>query len=129
MDAQALEAAMGSEFSIKQIGAPVAAPVLPPASRAADEALPTDLPAHQSVAAADTSPRLRNDPQNGAGDTSKHVLLDRNAGTVVFQVVDNRTSLVLRQFPDQQFLRRRAYARALEQAREDALALKVDRTI
>ena len=121
---------MGSDFSIKQIGSPVAAPVAPPVSAAADEAVAPELPPHQSVAALDDSARLRNDPQRpAAGDTSKHVMLDRNAGTTVWQVVDNRTSLVVRQFPDQQFLRRRAYARVLEQAREDALALKVDRKI
>jgi hypothetical protein len=45
------------------------------------------------------------------------------------QVVDNRISLLSRQFRDQQFLRRRAYARALEQVRADSRALKVDRKI
>jgi hypothetical protein len=120
---------MSSDFSIKQIGPPVAAPVGPPVSAAADDAVATDLPARQSVAAADAAARVRNDPQGPGADTSKHVMLDRNAGATVWQVVDNRTSLVVRQFPDQQFLRRRAYARALEQAREDALALRIDRKI
>jgi hypothetical protein len=128
MDAQALEAAMASDFSIKQIGSPVAAPLSPLVSAAAEDAIATELPARQSVLAADTSARVRNDPESAA-DTSKHVMFDRNAGAIVYEVVDNRTSLVVRQFPDQQFLRRRAYARALEQAREDALALKVDRKI
>jgi hypothetical protein len=93
---------MSSDFSIKPAGSPVAAAVAQPVSTAADDAVATDLPAHQSVA---------------------------DAGSIVFQVVDNRTSLVVRQFLDQQSLRRRAYARALEQAREAALALKVDRKI
>jgi hypothetical protein len=120
---------MSSDFSIKPAGSPVAAAIAQPVSTAADDAVATDLPAHQSVTAADSSARARNDPQGGAADSSKHVILDRAAGTMVWQVVDNRTSLVVRQFPDQQFLRRRAYARALAQAREDALALKVDRKI
>jgi uncharacterized FlaG/YvyC family protein len=87
------------------------------------------LPAHQSVVAADAAPRLRNDTQNAGGHTSNNVILDRDAGAVVYQVVDNRTSLVVKQFPDQGVLRRRAYARALEQAREDAHALRIDRKI
>lgn len=128
MDAEALEAAMSSDFSIKQVGSPTAAPLPPPPSAAADDAVATDLPAHQSVTAADAATRVRNDPQ-AAGATSNHVIFDRDAGAIVYQVVDNRTSLVLRQFPDQASLRRRAYSRAWEQAREDALALKVDRKI
>ena len=120
---------MSSDFSIRPAGAPVATPVVQSAGTAADDAVATELPAHQSVGATDLSARVRNDPQDTAANTSKHVVLDRNAGAMVYQVVDNRTSLVVRQFPDQQFLRRRAYARALEQAREDALALKIDRKI
>jgi hypothetical protein len=119
---------MSSDFSIKPVGAPVAAPFVQPASPAAEQAVATDLPAHQSVAAADAAPRVRNDTQ-GTRNTSNHVILDRDAGSIVYQVVDNRTSLVVKQFPDQGVLRRRAYARTLEQAHEDALALRVDRKI
>jgi hypothetical protein len=118
---------MSSDFSIKPAGMPVAAPLS--AASQADDAVATDLPARQTVAAADTATQLRNDPAAAGGGTSKHVMFDREAGAVIYQVVDNRTSLVLRQFPDQGFLRRRAYSRALERAREDALALKVDRKI
>jgi hypothetical protein len=120
---------MSSDFSIKPVGAPAAAAMVQPASPAADQAVATDLPAHQSVAAAEAAPRVRNDTQNAGGKTSHQVILDRAAGTVVYQVVDNRTSLVVKQFPDQGVLRRRAYARALEQAREDARALRIDRKI
>src|SRR5436305_15224125 len=105
---------MASDFSIRPQGAPAALPAqfAPPA---ADDAVATELAAHQSVAALDPPPRLRNDPQSPGGDTSKQVVLDREANAIVTRVVDNRTSLVVKQFPDQQFLRRRAYARALEQ--------------
>jgi hypothetical protein len=131
---EGLEAAMSSDFSIKPMGAPVATPLAPPVSPAADEAVATELPAHQSVAAADASPRARNDTQGNntqgpGGTTSNHVILDRDAGSIVYQVVDNRTSLVVKQFPDQGVLRWRAYARAQEQTREDALALRIDRKI
>ncbi len=120
---------MSSDFSIKPVGTPAASPMLQPASPAAEEAVATDLPVHQSVAAADAAPRLRNDTQGAGGNTSNHVILDRDAASVVYQVVDNRTSLVVKQFPDQGMLRRRAYARALEQAREDIHALRIDRKI
>jgi hypothetical protein len=120
---------MSSDFSIKPVGAPAAAPTVQPASPAADQAVATDLPAHQSVAAAEAAPRVRNDTQNAGGNTSHQVILDRAAGSVVYRVVDNRTSLVLKQFPDQSVLRRRAYARALQQAREDLHALRIDRKI
>jgi hypothetical protein len=120
---------MSSDFSIKPVGTPVATPLPPPVSPAADEAVATDLPAPRSVVAADASPRVRNDTQNAGGRTSNNVVLDRDAGSIVYQVVDNRTSLVVKQFPDQGVLRRRAYARALEQAREDMHALRIDRKI
>src|SRR4051794_37136971 len=114
---------MSSDFSIKPVGTAVAAAMLQPASPAADDAVATELPARQSVAAADASPRVRHDAQNAGDSLSHQVILDRDAASIVYQVVDNRTSLVVKQFPDQGLLRRRAYARALEQAREDAHAL------
>ena len=104
---------MSSDFSIKPVGAPVATPMVQPASPAAAEAVATELPAHQSVAAADASLRVRNDTQ-GAGNTSNHVILDRDAGSIVYQVVDNRTNQVMQQFPDDAALRRRAYFRTLD---------------
>ncbi len=120
---------MSSDFSIKPVGAPVATPFVQPASPAADEAVATELPAHQSVAAADAAPRARNDTQSASDNLSHQVILDRDAGSIVYQVVDNRTSLVVRQFPDQGFLRRRAYARALEETREATHSLRIDRKI
>src|SRR4051812_40287482 len=116
---------MGQDFSIRPHGAPAAVPVQP-ANVAAEQAVATELPAHQSVVALEATPRLRNDPQGAGGLTSKRVMLDRDAGEIVTEVVDNRTSLVLKQFPDQGMLRRRAYARALQQARDAALALRID---
>jgi hypothetical protein len=120
---------MSSDFSIKPAGAPVATPLVQPSSPAADEAVATELPAHQSVAAADAGPRVRNDTPSAGGNTTNHVILDRDAASIVYQVVDNRTSLVLKQFPDQGVLRRRAYARAQEDAKEVAHALRIDRKI
>ena len=105
---------MGMDFSIKPVGAPVATLVVQPASNTADDAVATQLPPSQSVTAADVSARVRNDPQP-SGDTLSHqVFVDRDAASVVYQVVDNRTSLVVKQFPDEAMLRRRAYFRALD---------------
>jgi hypothetical protein len=120
---------MSSDFSIKPAGPLVAAQPAPPAHPAAEDAVATELPAHQTAGATESSGRVRNDPPGAGSDTSKHVMLDRDAGSIVWQVVDNRTSLVVRQFPDQGFLRRRAYARAFEQARKETLALRIDRNI
>jgi hypothetical protein len=120
---------MSSDFSIKPVGAPVATPLVQPPSPAVDEAVATELPAHQSVSVADAAARLRNESQTSSDTISHQVILDRAAASVVYQVVDNRTSLVVKQFPDQGVLRRRAYARALEQAREDVQALRIDRKI
>ena len=129
LECEGLEAAMSSDFSIKPVGAPAATPFVQPSSAAANHPVPTELPASQSVTATSASAGARNDPQPADDSVSRQAFIDQAAASIVYQVVDNRTSLVLRQFPDQGLLRRRAYARALEQAREDAIALKVDRTI
>jgi uncharacterized FlaG/YvyC family protein len=42
------------------------------------------------------------------------VVVDREAASIVYQVVDNRTSLVVQQFPDEAILRRRAYFHTLD---------------
>jgi uncharacterized FlaG/YvyC family protein len=48
---------------------------------------------------------------------------------MVYQVVDNRTSIVVRQFPDEAMLRRRAYFRALDMLKSEQLrAPAADRT-
>ena len=120
---------MSTDFSIKPVGAPVATPIVHPVSEAVHNAVTTVLPATQSVAAADASARARNESDAVGASVSRQVVVDRAAGSIVYQVVDNRTSLVVRQFPDQSVVRRRAYARALEQTREDAQAPRIDRRI
>ena len=42
---------MSTDFNIKPVGAPVAAPIVQPISEAAHNAVATELPASQSVAA------------------------------------------------------------------------------
>jgi hypothetical protein len=119
---------MSSDFNIKPVGAPVATAMAQPASPAADEAVATELPAHQSVAAADVSPPVRHDTPSAGDNLSHLVVLDREAASIVYQVVDNRTSLVVRQYPDQAVLRRRAYFRALDLMKDDARIRFTDRS-
>jgi uncharacterized FlaG/YvyC family protein len=42
------------------------------------------------------------------------VVIDRDARAVVYQVVDTRTSQVVKQFPEEAVLRRRAYFHTLD---------------
>ena len=55
---------------------------------------------------------------------SNQVVIDRDAASVVYQVVDNRTSQVVRQFPEEAVLRRRAYFRALDLTKEAPTRLR-----
>jgi hypothetical protein len=105
---------MSTDFNIKPVGAPVTTPVAPPVSEAANHAIATELPAAQSVTAADTSVRVRNDVVPTNASVSHQVVIDRAAASIVYQVVDTKTSLVVRQFPDEAILRRRAYFHALD---------------
>lgn len=104
---------MNADFSIKPAGAPIAATVVQLASPAANDAVATQLPPSKSVTAADISARSRNDLKTSR-DISRQVVVDRDAASVVYQVVDNRTSLVVKQFPEEAMLRRRAYFRTLD---------------
>jgi hypothetical protein len=104
---------MSTDFSIKPVGAPVATPVAPPVSQAADQAVATELPPSRSVTAADASARVRADV-SASTSVSHQVVIDRAAASIVYQVVDARTSLVVNQFPDEAVLRRRAYFNTLD---------------
>ncbi len=45
---------------------------------------------------------------------SNQVVIDRDARAVVYQVIDTRTSQVVKQFPEEAVLRRRAYFHTLD---------------
>jgi hypothetical protein len=108
---------MSTDFSIRPVGAPAATPVVHPSSEAANKAVATELPASQSVTAADASAAVRNHPEASSDYVSHQVVIDRAAASIVYQVVDNRTNLVVQQFPDEAVLRRRAYFRTLDLAK------------
>jgi hypothetical protein len=114
---------MSTDFSIKPVGAPVAAPIVQPAGEAADNAVATELPPTQSVTAAEASASVRNDPDATGAYISHQAFIDQAAASIVYQVVDNRTNLVLQQFPEEAVLRRRAYFRTLDLTKSAAKGL------
>ncbi|WGS22952.1 MULTISPECIES: hypothetical protein [unclassified Bradyrhizobium] len=112
---------MSTDFNIKPVGAPVAAPIASPASETAQKAVATELPPSQSVAAPEPTVRVTIDANAANAQAStqtatftNQVTIDRDAAAVVYQVVDNRTNLVVRQYPEEAVLRRRAYFRTLD---------------
>jgi uncharacterized FlaG/YvyC family protein len=108
---------MSTDFSIKPVGAPVATPIVQPSSEAANNAVATELPASQSVTAADASAGMRNDSQASSDFVSRHAFIDQAAASIVYQVVDNTTGTVVQQYPDEAVLRRRAYFHTLDLAK------------
>ena len=108
---------MSTDFSIKPVGAPVATPIVQPVREAAHKAVATELPATQSVTAADAGARARAESDAVNASRSRQVVFDRAAASIVYQVVDVRTSAVVQQFPEEAVLRRRAYFRALDLTR------------
>jgi uncharacterized FlaG/YvyC family protein len=124
---------MSTDFSIKPVGAPVAAPIVQHASETSQRAVPTELPASQTVSAPETTARLRLDADPVRASLSKpvsnQVVIDQDARAVVYQVVDNLTGLVVKQFPEEAVLRRRAYFLTLDLTRELPTRLReTDRT-
>src|SRR5262245_53176806 len=111
---------MSTDFSIRPVGAPAPSPIVQPVSQAASNAVVTDLPASQSVTAADASTLTRNDPQNVSYDHVSHeAFYDRAASSMVYQVVNQKTDEVVTQYPDEAVLRRRAYFHTLELSKDD----------
>ena len=112
---------MSTDFNIKPVGAPVAAPIVQHVSAAAQHAVATVLPASHSVAAVDSSARASTDSaavrlsiSNASAAVSNQVVIDRDARAVVYQVIDTKTSQVVKQFPEEAVLRRRAYFHTLD---------------
>ena len=110
---------MSTDFNIKPVGAPVAAPIVQHVSEAAKHAVATELPASQSVSAAGSGARAGTDSAAvrvsiSSASVSNQVVIDRDTRAVVYQVVDNRTSQVVKQFPEEAVLRRRAYFHTLD---------------
>ena len=121
---------MSTDFNVKPVGAPVAAPIVQPVSEAAKNAIATELPASQTVTAVDAGARSTIDTDAvhislSSASTSNQVIIDREAAAVVYQVVDNRTSQVVKQFPEEAVLRRRAYFHTLDLTKDEPTRLRV----
>jgi len=111
---------MSTDFSIRPVGVPAPSPVVAPQTQAASNGVATDLPASQSVTPADAGASVRNDPSSVNEDDITHqAFFDRDAATLVFQVVNSWTDQVVEQFPDDAVLRRRAYFHALDLAKSN----------
>jgi hypothetical protein len=111
---------MSTDYSIRPVGVPAPAPAIAPQTQAASNGVATDLPSSQSVTPADASASVRNDPSNLADESIAHqAYFDRDAATLVFQVVNSWNGQVLEQYPDDATLRRRAYFHALDLAKAD----------
>ena len=116
---------MSTDFNIKPVGAPVAAPIVQPVREAVQNAVATELPASQSVSAADAGAHAGTDSAAvhvsiSNPSVSNQVVIDRDARAVVYQVIDTRTSLVVKQFPEEAVLRRRAYFHTLDLTKDAA---------
>jgi hypothetical protein len=111
---------MGTDFSIRPVGVPLALPAVRPTSDAASSAVPTELPAPQAPAQpANAAPAANNNPQGAASELSQNVVIDRAANTIVYQTINEQTNQVINQFPDDAVLLARAYFRALDTAKLD----------
>ncbi|TCU59157.1 hypothetical protein EDE08_12938 [Bradyrhizobium sp. R2.2-H] len=116
---------MSTDFSIRPVGIPAPAQIVPTSNVAANEAVQTDLPVSQTVAASATGAPVRNDLPNHE-NVSRQVVFDQAAASFVFQVVNARTDAVVTQFPDEAMLRRRAYFHALDMQSEPSRPLSTD---
>ncbi len=120
---------MSAGFNIKPVGASVAATYIEPASDAAKTAVPTQLPPDKAVTAPDAALQSRLNPQAENDRVSRQIVIDRAAAEIVYQTVDNRTSVVINQYPDESRLRARAYLRALDIAKQDNMRRNTDLSI
>jgi hypothetical protein len=88
-----------------------------PALTATATAVPTDLPAPQSISPAVNVPASRNDarkpePEKPTPGASHVVLVDQQTNALVFRSLDASTGAVIEQVPSRALLRQRAYVDA-----------------
>lgn len=118
---------MSMDFSVKPVPPP-AAPVASTVSAPVNDAVRTQLPVALTVNATSASGFARNDSQPSPDSFSRQIVIDRDAAAYVYQVIDERTDEVVRQFPENAELRRRAYFRALDLLKDQQSAIPTDRT-
>lgn len=122
---------MGTDFSVRPAGAPVAAQIVRPAPEAVRTAVPTELPPDKTVSASNPLPRpgvpATSYQQLDSDRISQGVIIDRDAAAIVFVSIDKTTNQVINQYPEQSRLRARAYLRAMDSKQEDR-RIETDRT-
>ncbi|QUS40982.1 hypothetical protein RPMA_20645 [Tardiphaga alba] len=115
---------MSTDYLIKPVGAPVAAQIVRPAPEAVREAVPTQLPPDKTVTAAPGISHVNISPANyqqvDSDRISKGVIIDRDAGQMVYVSVDKKTNQIINQYPEETKLRTRAYLRAMDTAKQEA---------
>jgi hypothetical protein len=116
---------MSTDFSIRPVGIPAPVAIVTTSNSAANDAVQTDLPVSQTVAASDASAPANNDLQSNV-NISRQVVFDQAAASFVFQVVNENNDAVVNQFPDEAILRRRAYFHALDLKSEPIRPLNTD---
>lgn len=116
---------MSTDFSIRPVGIPAPVQFVTTSNSAANDAVQTDLPVGQTVAASDASAPASNDLQSNL-NISRQVVFDQAAASMVFQIVNEKTDAVVTQFPDEAILRRRAYFHALDLKSEPSRPLNTD---
>jgi hypothetical protein len=84
-----------------------------PAPAPVQQAVPTDLSPGKSVTVASEVTAPRNDMPRPQDTFTHDVLLDPQSREVVYRVIDVRSRQVVRQIPEEAFLRMRAYSRAI----------------
>ena len=110
---------MSTDVSIRPVGTSVVTPaVVQQAPEAARSAVPTQLDSDKAVIAASNVQSNSSDPRANA-NLGHQIMIDRAAAEVVYQVVDNRTNLVVNQYPDETRLRARAYLRAQDEIKQE----------
>ena len=113
---------MSTDFSIRPVGASVVTPaVVQQIHEAAKSAVRTQLDSDKAVIATSNVQTNSSDPRAN-GNFGHQIMIDRAAAEVVYQVVDNRTNLVVNQYPDETRLRARAYLRAQDEAKQEKKA-------
>src|SRR5689334_5879635 len=117
---------MSTDFSIRPVGIPAPVQIVTTSNTAANDAVQTDLPVSQTVAASDASALVRNDLPNKNENISRQVVFDQAAASFVFQVVNDKTDAVVNQFPDEAMLRRRAYFHAEDMKSKPSRPLNTD---
>jgi len=88
----------------------------------------TELPAPKTPTPPDASAAASGNPQ-ASDDRSRDIVIDRAAGEIVYRVLDNRTSQVVSQYPDEMRLRARAYLRSLDDAKWQKAQMRLDQKV